>query len=178
MCGIAGMVRLDGAALSPGVTRALKTMTDSMAARGPDGEGFWREGPAALGHRRLSIIDLAGGHQPMLSADGRFCVVHNGEIYNFRELRRVLAARGARFRTDSDTEVVLAAYAEWGEDCLSRLEGMFAFAVWDGPRRRLFCARDRFGKKPFFYTLQLVGVCFASELTASYLLGRPEPAPA
>ena len=175
MCGIAGMVRLDGAELSPGVGRALKAMTDSMACRGPDGEGFWRSGPAALGHRRLSIIDLAGGSQPMPSADGRLCVVHNGEIYNFRELRRELEARGARFRTDSDTEVVLEAYAAWGEGCLERLEGMFAFAVWDGPRRHLFCARDRFGKKPFFYTLLNGVFCFASELSALALLGRPLP---
>ncbi|MBD5626828.1 MAG: asparagine synthase (glutamine-hydrolyzing) [Desulfovibrio sp.] len=176
MCGIAGVVRLDGGALAPGALMALKAMTDSMISRGPDGEGFWREGPAALGHRRLSIIDLAGGSQPMQSADGRFCVVHNGEIYNFRELRRELEARGARFRTDSDTEVVLEAYAAWGESCLERLEGMFAFAVWDGPGRRLFCARDRFGKKPFFYTLQNGVFCFASELSALSLLGRPLPA--
>ncbi|WP_165078425.1 MULTISPECIES: asparagine synthase (glutamine-hydrolyzing) [unclassified Desulfovibrio] len=176
MCGIAGMVRLDGGALAPGALRALKAMTDSMISRGPDGEGFWREGPVALGHRRLSIIDLAGGSQPMRSADGRFCVVHNGEIYNFRELRRELEAGGARFRTDSDTEVVLEAYAAWGEECLSRLEGMFAFAVWDGPRRRLFCARDRFGKKPFFSTLQNGVFCFASELSALSLLARPLPA--
>ncbi|MDE7372002.1 MAG: hypothetical protein K2N07_09765, partial [Desulfovibrio sp.] len=176
MCGIAGMVRLDGSGLAPGALRALKAMTDSMISRGPDGEGFWREGPAALGHRRLSIIDLAGGSQPMQSADGRFCVVHNGEIYNFRELRRELEAGGARFGTDSDTEVVLEAYAAWGESCLERLEGMFAFAVWDGPRRRLFCARDRFGKKPFFYTLQNGVFCFASELSALSLLGRPLPA--
>ncbi len=176
MCGIAGILRLDGGALPPGTGRALRAMTDSMACRGPDGEGFWRHGPVALGHRRLSIIDLAGGSQPMTSADGALCVVHNGEIYNFRELRRELAARGFTFRTESDTELVLAAYAAWGEACLERFEGMFAFALWDGPRRRLFCARDRFGKKPFFYTLQNGVFCFASELSALALLGRPEPA--
>lgn len=176
MCGIAGIMRLDGATLSPGAGRALKAMTDCMALRGPDGEGFWRQGPVALGHRRLSIIDLAGGSQPMQSADGRFCVVHNGEIYNFRELRRELEARGARFRTDSDTEVVLEAYAAWGEASLERLEGMFAFAVWDSGRRCLFCARDRFGKKPFFYTFQKGVFCFASELSALSLLARPLPA--
>lgn len=176
MCGIAGILRLDGGALPPGTGRALRAMTDSMACRGPDGEGFWRQGPVALGHRRLSIIDLAGGSQPMTSADGSLCVVHNGEIYNFRELRRQLAGRGFTFRTESDTELVLAAYAAWGEACLDRFEGMFAFALWDGPRRRLFCARDRFGKKPFFYTLQNGVFCFASELSALALLGRPEPA--
>lgn len=176
MCGIAGILRLDGSPLPPGVGRALKAMTDSMACRGPDGEGFWRQGPVALGHRRLSIIDLAGGSQPMTNADGSLCVVHNGEIYNFRELRRELGARGVTFRTESDTELVLAAYAAWGEACLDRFEGMFAFALWDGPRRRLFCARDRFGKKPFFYTLQNGVFCFASELSALALLGRPEPA--
>lgn len=178
MCGIAGILRLDGGPLPPGVGRALKAMTDSMACRGPDGEGFWRHGPVALGHRRLSIIDLAGGSQPMVSADGSLCVAHNGEIYNFRELRRELGARGVTFRTESDTELVLAAYAAWGEACLDRFEGMFAFALWDGPRRRLFCARDRFGKKPFFYTLQNGVFCFASELSALALLGRPEPAAA
>lgn len=178
MCGIAGILRLDGGPLPPGAGRAVRAMTDRMACRGPDGEGFWRQGPVALGHRRLSIIDLAGGSQPMLSADGKLCVVHNGEIYNFRELRRELAARGVTFRTESDTELVLAAYAAWGEDCLERFEGMFAFALWDGPRRRLFCARDRFGKKPFFYTLQNGVFCFASELSALTLLGRPEPADA
>lgn len=178
MCGIAGILRLDGGQLPPGAGRAVRAMTDRMACRGPDGEGFWRQGPVALGHRRLSIIDLAGGSQPMLSADGKLCVVHNGEIYNFRELRRELAARGVTFRTESDTELVLAAYAAWGEDCLERFEGMFAFALWDGPRRRLFCARDRFGKKPFFYTLQNGVFCFASELSALALLGRPEPADA
>lgn len=178
MCGIAGILRLDGGPLPPGAGRAVRAMTDRMACRGPDGEGFWRQGPVALGHRRLSIIDLAGGRQPMLSADGKLCVVHNGEIYNFRELRRELAARGVTFRTESDTELVLAAYAAWGEDCLERFEGMFAFALWDGPRRRLFCARDRFGKKPFFYTLQNGVFCFASELSALALLGRPEPADA
>ena len=178
MCGIAGILRLDGGPLPPGAGRAVRAMTDRMACRGPDGEGFWRQGPVALGHRRLSIIDLAGGSQPMVSADGKLCVVHNGEIYNFRELRRELAARGVTFRTESDTELVLAAYAAWGEDCLERFEGMFAFALWDGPRRRLFCARDRFGKKPFFYTLQNGVFCFASELSALTLLGRPEPADA
>ena len=178
MCGIAGIIRLDGSPLPPSATRALKAMTDSMISRGPDGEGFWRQGPAALGHRRLSIIDLAGGSQPMASADGTLCVVHNGEIYNFRELRRELEGRGARFRTESDTEVVLAAYAAWGPACLDRFEGMFAFALWDGPRRRLFCARDRFGTKPFFYTRQKGVFCFASELSALALLARPEPADA
>lgn len=175
MCGIAGLVRLDGAALDPAADRALMAMTGSMACRGPDGEGFWRQGPTALGHRRLSIIDLAGGSQPMTSADGRYCVVHNGEIYNFKELRRELMGQGFSFRTDSDTEVILAAYAAHGEDCLERLEGMFAFALWDGPRRRLFCARDRFGKKPFFYTCQKGFFCFASELSALALLARPRP---
>lgn len=175
MCGIAGILRLDGKSLDPRADRALKAMTDSMACRGPDGEGFWRDGPCALGHRRLSIIDLAGGSQPMRSADGRFCVVHNGEIYNFRELRRELMAQGFCFRTNSDTEVILAAYAAFGEACLERLEGMFAFALWDGPRRRLFCARDRFGKKPFFHTLQNGVFCFASELSALSLLAHPLP---
>lgn len=170
MCGIAGILRLDGRPLSPDAGHAVRTMTDRMACRGPDGEGLWQAGPLALGHRRLSIIDLAGGSQPMQSADGRLCVVHNGEIYNFRELRRELEDRGAVFRTSADTEVVLAAWDAWGEDCLAHFEGMFAFALWDSRRQCLFCARDRFGKKPLFYTVQHGLFCFASELSALTLL--------
>ena len=166
MCGIAGICRLDGETLSPEAGIRVKAMTDCLTHRGPDGEGLWQAGPVCLGHRRLSIIDLAGGAQPMHSADGRLSVTFNGEIYNFAELRDELAAGGARFQTNSDTEVILEGYRRWGADCLARFGGMFAFALWDAERRRLFCARDRFGKKPFFYTVQHGCLYFASELTA------------
>lgn len=164
MCGIAGIFNTTGQPLPPQASRAIKSMTDRMAYRGPDGEGLWQDGPVCLGHRRLSIIDIAGGAQPMQSRDKRLCIVFNGEIYNFRELRGELEASGAVFVSSSDTEVILAAYDKWGTGCLDRLEGMFAFALWDAKRNILFCARDRFGKKPFFYTLQQGLFCFASEL--------------
>lgn len=174
MCGIAGFIlgpdfrHGEGAAPEDsGQRRALlQAMTDTMAARGPDGEGQWVEGPAALGHRRLSIIDLAAGTQPMLDAGGRAAITFNGEIYNYRELRAELEALGFAFATRSDTEVLLNAWLAWGAACLDRLEGMFAFALWDRANRTLFAARDRYGKKPFFYTLQNGVFAFASELSA------------
>lgn len=166
MCGIAGILRLDGAELDPGAFNSVKSMTDHMAHRGPDGEGFWQNGPVCLGHRRLSIIDIAGGAQPMQSADGNLCIVFNGEIYNFQALRRKLLDEGIKFLTNSDTEVILAAYRKWGTACLDQLEGMFAFALWDSGKRRLFCARDRFGEKPFFYFIQKGYFCFASDLSS------------
>ena len=166
MCGIAGIAALDAkTALSPAAKRQVKAMTDSMAYRGPDGEGVELMGSVCLGHRRLSIIDLAGGAQPMQDAAGQLAIVFNGEIYNFKDIRKELEARGVRFQTRSDTEVVLEAYRVWGTDCLARFDGMFAFALWDSQARRLFCARDRFGKKPFFYTVQQGRFVFASELT-------------
>lgn len=164
MCGIAGLFRLDGADLPPDAARAVKTMTDKMISRGPDGEGLWLNGPVCLGHRRLSIIDLAGGAQPMTGPSGHTHIVFNGEIYNFPELKPELERRGVRFKTASDTEVILAAYETWGEACLDRFDGMFAFALWDQSKKRLFCARDHFGKKPFYYTLQNGVFAFASEL--------------
>lgn len=170
MCGIAGILCLDGEDLPNDASLCVKSMTDSMSHRGPDGEGLWQKGQISLGHRRLSIIDLAGGAQPMQSADGRFCIVFNGEIYNFRSLRNQLENEGFSFLTSCDTEVILASYAKWGIDCLDRLEGMFAFALWDEERKLLFCARDRFGEKPFFYSLQKGFFCFSSELSAIVLL--------
>lgn len=166
MCGIAGACRLDGEALAADATAQVAAMTDCLAHRGPDGSGVWQSGPVCLGHRRLSIIDLSGGAQPMHSACGELSVTFNGEIYNFIELKEDLVALGARFTTNSDTEVILQGYRVWGTDCLERFDGMFAFALWDEKRRRLFCARDRFGKKPFFYTTQNGVFCFASEMTA------------
>lgn len=153
MCGIAGLIGINPAA-------SIKEMLAKIEHRGRDDEGVWTseaiddEGRrACLGHRRLSIIDPSpAGHQPMLSMDGRFILTFNGEIYNYRELREELLSRGHRFRTDTDTEVLLAAFAEWGaEECLSRLNGMFAFAVWDDERRTLTLARDRLGIKPLYY---------------------------
>lgn len=166
MCGIAGICQTDASPLPPQCMHWVRAMTARMAHRGPDGEGFWDGARACFGHRRLSIIDLSGGAQPMSSADGDLTITFNGEIYNFARLKEQLAAQGARFATDSDTEVILEAYRLWGVDCLARFDGMFAFALWDQARQRLFCARDRFGKKPFFYTLWGGRLFFASELSA------------
>ena len=146
-------------------------MTDRLAHRGPDDEGLWHDPvrKVSLGHRRLSIIDLAGGRQPMWSPDGRLAVVFNGEIYNFQELRAELLAEGHAFHTDhSDTEVLLLGYRAWGEQLTERLNGMWAFALYDRERQILFCSRDRFGKKPFYYTSQKGIFAFASELTALF----------
>ena len=165
MCGIAGICQVDGSPLTPEAGQWVKAMTDRMSHRGPDGEGQWSSGPVCLGHRRLSIIDLSGGGQPMHSADGQMTVTFNGEIYNYAELKEQLTALGGQFQTSSDTEVILEGYRIWGPDCLARFDGMFAFALWDNQQRRLFCARDRFGKKPFFYTVQQGRLYFASELT-------------
>src|SRR5262245_46349966 len=165
MCGISGVFALNGP-LDPDVRRALPLMNGALAHRGPDGDGFYDGPGVALGHRRLAIIDRAGGKQPMSNEDGTCWIVFNGEVYNHRSLRPLLEAKGHRFRTVSDTEVMLHAYEEFGPACVERFEGMFAFAIYDGRRQELFAARDRLGKKPFFYTV-LSGVChFASELPA------------
>jgi asparagine synthase (glutamine-hydrolysing) len=169
MCGIAGILRSDGA---PPDARLLGAMTGAIAHRGPDGDGFFCDGPVGLGHRRLAIIDLATGDQPMSSDDGSVVLIFNGEIYNFRELRRELEARGATFRTASDTEAIVRAYEAWGVECLGRLRGMFAFALWDKARRRLFLARDRVGIKPLVYAWDGRRLLFASEIKA--LLEDPE----
>ncbi|MFU2210063.1 asparagine synthase (glutamine-hydrolyzing) [Solidesulfovibrio sp. C21] len=171
MCGIAGFVWPAGGGVPSEAERLsfLAAATGALAHRGPDGEGLLLEGPCALGHRRLSIIDLAAGAQPMEDADGRAVVTFNGEIYNYRELKARYAARGFHFRTQSDTEVILAAWLLDGPAGLDALEGMFAFALWDKASRTLFAARDRFGKKPFYYTLQKGVLAFGSELSA---LGR------
>jgi asparagine synthase (glutamine-hydrolysing) len=163
MCGIAGILRQDGAPIDGAL---LRRMTDVLAHRGPDGEGFHVAGPIGLGHRRLAIIDVVGGAQPMLSADGAVAITYNGEVYNFRELRAELQARGFRFRTTSDTEVVLHAYEAWGEAALRRLRGMFAFAISDLRRRQLFLARDRVGIKPLVYAWDGRCLRFGSEIKA------------
>ncbi len=161
MCGIAGILSKEHESLAD----QIAPMLEAQAHRGPDAWGTWIEGPCALGHRRLSIIDLSeGGRQPMATSDQRLHITFNGEIYNFQELRSELSSLGYSFRSRSDTEVLIAAYQQWGETCLQRLRGMFAFAIWDAPNRRLFLARDRVGKKPLFYSLQKDRFIFASEL--------------
>src|SRR6266478_1391473 len=150
MCGFAGILDLSGAP-APERSVILKRMTRTLVHRGPDDEGYFVDEFVGLGHRRLSIIDLEGGRQPMGNEDGSVWVVCNGEIYNHADLRNVLAKKGHAFRTRSDTETIVHAYEEWGSDCLEHLRGMFAFMLWDRPRRRLFLARDRIGKKPLYY---------------------------
>lgn len=170
MCGIAGLFHCG--TVKPVDPARIVMMTDALVHRGPDGSGVWTAPGVGLGHRRLSIIDIAGSPQPMHSPDGRAVIVFNGEIYNFRELRRELEAGGARFRTDGDTEVILAAWQKWGPDCLARLHGMFAFALYDLDRRELFLARDRLGVKPLFTAMLSDGsMAFASELKG--LLAHP-----
>jgi asparagine synthase (glutamine-hydrolysing) len=164
MCGIAGLINLNGDAVSPVI---LKRMTDAIAHRGPDGEGQWIEGNVGLGHRRLAIIDLSpAGHQPMISADHRWVLSYNGEIYNFRELRTELEAEGFWFRSQTDSEVVLNALAHWGTDALLRFNGMFAIALWDRKEHQLLLARDRYGIKPLYYATQGQTLAFASEQKA------------
>lgn len=141
-------------------------MRDTMRARGPDAAGTHLDRHAGLGHRRLSIIDLEASTQPMLSDDGRICITYNGEIYNFPELRRSLIARGHKFRTDGDTEVILRLYEQFGDDCVTHLRGMFAFAIWDARTDRLLLARDRMGVKPLYYTVTKEAFLFGSELKA------------
>ncbi|MEQ8771534.1 MAG: asparagine synthetase B, partial [Erythrobacter sp.] len=170
MCGIAGIFHAETP--KPVDPARVERMCDALVHRGPDGSGVWTAPGVGLGHRRLSVIDLEGSPQPMHSIDGRCVIVFNGEIYNFRELRRELEASGARFRTSGDTEVILAAYRRWGVDCLARLDGMFAFALYDLDKRALFLARDRFGVKPLFLAPLADGsLVFASELKG--LLAHP-----
>ena len=169
MCGIAGYV--SGIAQAPEV---LASMTRALAHRGPDADGFLTAGPAHLGHRRLSVIDIEGSPQPMTSADGGVALVFNGEIYNFRALRAELAQRGYVFRTAGDTETVIAGWLAWGEDVVSHLRGMFAFALWDARTRTLFAARDHLGVKPFHYAWDGTTLVFGSELKA--VLAHPSVA--
>ena len=157
MCGIAGLINLTGHSISPVI---LKKMTDALSHRGPDGDGLWVEGAVGIGHRRLAIIDVTpAGHQPMISADHRWVLAYNGEIYNFRELRAELEAEGIWFRSQTDTEVALYALARWGTNALLRFNGMFALALWDRKEKQLLLARDRYGIKPLYYAQQ--GKCFS-----------------
>ena len=165
MCGIAGVVAIEGD-LAPRLRAAIRDMTSTLAHRGPDGQAVFVDGVAALGHRRLAIIDRAGGAQPMANEDETCWIVFNGEIYNHRELRHHLELRGHRFRTNSDTEAILHAYEEHGADCISMLHGMFALAIYDVRSRELLLARDRLGKKPLFYATLGGALHFASEMKA------------
>jgi asparagine synthase (glutamine-hydrolysing) len=168
MCGIAGFVSV-APARQPDA--ALERMTESVHHRGPDDCGFYRDPAASLGHRRLSIIDVAAGHQPMSNEDGRLWITYNGEIFNHAALRPELERAGHRYKTRCDTETILHAYEEYGPECLTRLRGMFAFALWDKDSRSLFCARDRLGIKPFYYYWDGRLFAFASEIKA--LLEHP-----
>ena len=169
MCGIAGILRFDGRAVDP---QTLTAMITCLTHRGPDDAGCVLAGPLGLAFRRLAILDRSpAGHQPMRSPDGALTLVFNGELYNFLDLRAELAARGYPFRSSTDTEVLLAAYATWDLACLPRLRGMWAFALWDARQQRLLCARDRFGIKPFYFHLSPTRFAFASELKA--LLADP-----
>ena len=170
MCGIAGILNLNG---QPASSAILKQMTDAIIHRGPDGEGQYTDGCLGLGHRRLAIIDLSeAADQPMVSADGRLALTYNGEVYNFCELRDELKLLGHEFRSQSDTEVVLEAWTEWGPDALTRFNGMFAFAIWDRESRELYLVRDRYGIKPLYFFESDKRILFASEVKA--LLAHPD----
>jgi asparagine synthase (glutamine-hydrolysing) len=164
VCGICGKLNFDvNAEVQPELIRA---MADTIEHRGPDDEGFHVSGQVGLGFRRLSIIDLSGGHQPLANEDDTVWIVFNGEIYNYEELRKDLLSRGHKFRTKSDTEVIVHLYEEYGEQCVEKLRGMFAFAIWDDRQRKLFVARDRVGIKPLYYWADSKSLIFASEIKA------------
>ncbi|MFC2056722.1 asparagine synthase (glutamine-hydrolyzing) [Chloroflexota bacterium] len=164
MCGIAGIANRD--TIKPVERRSLKLMTDIINHRGPDDEGYYIDGNIGLGHKRLSIIDLKTGHQPMSNEDGTVWIVLNGEIYNYLELRQELLIKGHDFKTNSDTEVVIHLYEEYGTRCIDRLNGMFAFSIWDKNNKKLFAARDRLGIKPFYYNFDSQSFVFSSEIKA------------
>src|SRR6185312_8360826 len=164
MCGIAGLMQFGRDARVDIDT--VRHMCTVMAHRGPDDDGYYVSGPVGLGMRRLSIVDLARGHQPISNEDETAWVVFNGEIYNHAELREQLQARGHRYRTNSDTETIIHLYEEYGRDCVRHLRGMFAFAIWDVKKQRLFIARDRVGIKPLYYCQTAGALLFASEFKA------------
>lgn len=170
MCGLAGILQPDPQQYSTG---DLQRMTDALAHRGPDGNHHWRsnDGTVLLGHRRLKIIDLTEQANQPLHYGNRYTLVHNGEIYNYLELKKILTQHGYTFRSTGDTEVIAAAYDHWGKNCVDHFDGMFAFALWDEREQKLFAARDRFGEKPFYYSLQGQTLVFASEIKAFWPLG-------
>jgi asparagine synthase (glutamine-hydrolysing) len=169
MCGIVGFAFRDRQ--RPADPATVRRMCDAIRHRGPDDEGVHVDGPVGLGMRRLSIIDLSGGHQPVFNEDGSVAIVFNGEIYNYRELRDGLIARGHVMRTHSDTETIVHLYEEMGERCVEKLRGMFGFAIWDAKRGTLLIARDRFGIKPMYLHEAPWGIAFASELKALHAVG-------
>ncbi len=175
MCGIAGLVSSD--ALPPDALERAVAMRDVLVHRGPDEAGVHRDAHAALAHRRLSIVDLATGRQPLANEHGTVWVTFNGEIYNHRDLRRELEGRGHTYRTSSDTETIVHAYEEWGDDCVHRFRGMFAFGIWDAPKRRLLLVRDRLGVKPLYWTLADDVLLFASEIKGLLASGLIEAQP-
>ena len=170
MCGFAALVNSD-----PARDATMRRMLQALRHRGPDGEGIYGDARATLGHRRLSIIDLAGGAQPLQSPDGTIQLVANGEIYNYRELRRDLEQRGHRFLTNSDCELIIALYQRYRDGLFKHLRGMFAFALWDAKERRLLAARDHLGQKPLYYRFDEQGFACASEIKA--LLAQDTRAP-
>lgn len=161
MCGIAGSINFN----NPGDLRSVKAMTHALAHRGPDASGVQALGPVVFGHRRLSIIDTAeSNNQPLCDQSEKYWITFNGEIYNFQDIKTELETLGASFRTKGDTEVILEAYKQWGAECIQKLNGMFAFAIWDSAKQRVLIARDRMGEKPLFYfRLPDGGIIFASE---------------
>ena len=169
MCGIAGFLLRNGEAQVADV----RAMTDVIRHRGPDDEGIYTDGPCGIGMRRLSIIDLSTGHQPISNEDGSVWVVFNGEIYNYQELRQDLIRQGHQFRTNSDTETLVHLYEEEGTEGLQRLRGMFAYCIWDARKRSILLVRDRFGKKPLYYANTPAGLFFASELKCLRVAGVP-----
>lgn len=174
MCGIAGILHFKNKTINP---NSLKKMTNSLAHRGPDGEGQWINEKANIGfgHRRLAILDLSkAGHQPMHYANNRYTITFNGEIYNYIELRKTLQKKGYQFKSNTDTEVLLALYDLKKEACLNDLDGMFSFAIWDEQKQELFCARDRFGEKPFFFSYVGNKLFFGSEMKALFQIGVPK----
>src|SRR5882724_8341135 len=171
MCGIAGIFHFDSDKKVD--SNVIKRMTDSQSHRGPDGEGFYVNGNIGLGHRRLSIIDLQRGAQPMFSEDRSIVIIFNGEIYNYIELREELKGLGHKFRTSSDTEVIIKAYQQWGRDCQNKFNGMWAFALWDEKKQQLFLSRDRIGEKPLYYAIVDGTLVFGSEIKSLFAYGLP-----
>ena len=174
MCGIAGILEFGRDTRANAA--ALREMCRVITHRGPDDEGFYTDGPCGIGMRRLSIVDVAGGHQPISNEDGTLWIVFNGEIYNHLALREQLIARGHRYSTHSDTETVIHLFEEYGADCVQHLRGMFAFAIWNRNTKTLFIARDRLGIKPLYYKLTPERLLFGSEIKAVFAHGgiRPE----
>src|SRR6476661_6132737 len=175
MCGIAGFVAVDG--LDQDAASRATRMRDIITHRGPDEAGLHCDSHAALAHRRLSIVDLSSGQQPLANEDGSVWVIFNGEIYNHQDVRKELEARGHIYRTKSDTETIVHAYEQWGDACVERFRGMFAFAIWDAPKKRLLLVRDRLGIKPLYWARSGDTLLFASEIKSILASEMIEPQP-